>query len=82
MNAMVETITDGVESEKVRAMRELFKAQDATRQALGQVKETSRELREKIDEAKAHIGTPPPRHTLLATDQDMLRLPPAAPLWA
>jgi hypothetical protein len=82
MNATVETTTAGVESERTRATRELFKAQDATRQALGQVKETSRELREKIDEAKAHIGTPPPRHTPVATDQGVPRLPPAAPLWA
>ncbi len=76
MNATIETMIAGVDSEKARATRELFKAQDATRQALGQVQETSRELRERIDEARAHgLG----RYSY-AADHAMPRLPPAASL--
>lgn len=66
----VKTIIAGVESEKARAAREFFKAQVATRQALGDLRTTSRELREHIDEANAHIGAPT-GHPRVSADKAM-----------
>jgi hypothetical protein len=70
MDATVKTIITGVESEKARAAREFFKAQVATRQALGDLRTTSRELREHIDEANAHIGAPT-GHPRVSADKAM-----------
>ncbi len=46
----------GVQVEKARAAREIDKAGVATHAALDDLKETARELMEKIEEARAHIG--------------------------
>ena len=46
----------GVRAEKARAARELDKAEVATHEALDDLKQTARELMEKIEEARAHIG--------------------------
>jgi hypothetical protein len=57
------------------ATRGLLKAQVATLKALGEVKNTSRVLLERIGEARAH-GLP--RHSL-AANRTMPRLPRAIP---
>jgi hypothetical protein len=82
MDPTGKTIIAGVESEKARAAREFFKAQVATRQAVGELRATSRELREHIDEANAHIGALDGHPRIVADNKTLPRLPPAVPLWA
>jgi hypothetical protein len=77
---MAATIIPGVEVEKARAAHQLSRAQVATNQALGSVRETCRELQEHIDEAHAHAAPGGHRHP--APDPAMPRLPPASRLWA
>jgi hypothetical protein len=77
---MAATIIRSVEAEKARVAREIYRAQVATNEALGSVRETCRELQEHIDEANAHAA--PGAHRHLAPDPAMPRLPPASPLWA
>jgi len=49
----------GVQAEKARAVRELDKAEVATHEAIDGLKQTARELMERIEEARAHIGVSP-----------------------
>jgi hypothetical protein len=76
---MVATIIASVEGERARAAREFLRAQVATSQALGSVRQTCRELQGYIDEANAHAA--PGGHPHPAPDPTMPRLPPASPLW-
>jgi hypothetical protein len=46
----------GVQTEKARAARELDNAEVATQEAIDDLKQTARELMERIEEARAHIG--------------------------
>ena len=46
----------GVQTEKARASRELDNAEVATQEAIDDLKQTARELMERIEEARAHIG--------------------------
>jgi hypothetical protein len=72
----------GVQVEKARAARELDKAEVATHEALDELKETARELAEKIEEARAHIGVSAEDDEAapISTDPAKLRLPLAASL--
>jgi hypothetical protein len=79
---MAATIIPSVEVEKTRAAHHLLRAQVATNEALGSVRETCRELQEHIDEAHAHAHAAPGGHRHPAPDPAMPRLPPASPLWA
>ena len=77
---MAATVIPSVEVEKTRAGHQLLRAQVATNEALGSVRETCRELQEHIDEAHAHVAPGGHRHP--APYPPMPRLPPASPLWA
>ena len=46
----------GVQTEKARAACELDNAEVATQEAIDDLKQTARELMERIEEARAHIG--------------------------
>ena len=46
----------GVQVEKARAARELDKAEIATHEAIDGLKQTARELMERIEDARSHIG--------------------------
>jgi hypothetical protein len=82
-NAMNATSTAiaAVESERSRALRELFKAEVATVQALVQIKATSRELRERIDEASPLVDAAEGHRSLVVALQAMPRLPRADAHW-
>lgn len=60
------------------AARQILRAQAATRQALHEVKETTRALRGRIEEARSH-GFPQRRY--FTVDRTTPRLPRAVPLW-
>jgi hypothetical protein len=70
----------GIETEKARAVRELDKAEVATREAIDDLKQTSRELMERIEEARAHIGvsSEDDEAAPISVDPFRLRLPLAA----
>ena len=70
----------GIETEKARAVRELDKAEVATREAIDDLKQTSRELMERIAEARAHIGvsSEDDEAAPISVDPFSLRLPLAA----
>jgi hypothetical protein len=72
----------GIETEKARAVRELDKAEVATREAIDDLKQTSRELMERIEEARAHIGvsSEDDEAAPISVDPFRLRLPLAAAL--
>jgi hypothetical protein len=72
----------GTETEKARAVRELDKAEVATREAIDELKQTSRELMERIEEARAHIGVSSEDNEAapITVDAFRLRLPLAASL--
>jgi hypothetical protein len=61
------------------AARQLLKAEVATREALDEVRETSRALRQRISEARAHRSS---ARRAFAVDRSMPRLPRAVPLEA
>ena len=72
----------GVQAAKARAVCELDKAEVATHEALDELKQTTRELTEKIEEARAHIGVSAEDDEAapISTDPAKLRLPLAASL--
>jgi hypothetical protein len=80
MGAMTEAMS-AVESERSRALRELFKAEVATVQALVQIKATSRELRERIDEASPFVDAAEGQRSLAGALYVMPRLPRAEAHW-
>jgi hypothetical protein len=71
-----------VRATEARAARELDRAELATREAIGELKETSRELTERIEEARAHIGVSAEdgEATRILVDPFKPRLPLAASL--
>jgi phage-related minor tail protein len=71
-----------VQVEKARAARELDKAEAATYEAIDGLKQTSRELMERIEEARAHIGVSAEDDEAapISVDPFRLRLPMAASL--
>jgi hypothetical protein len=72
----------GVRAAEARAARELDRAELATHEAIGELKETSRELTERIEEARAHIGVSAEdgEATPILVDPFKPRLPLAASL--
>lgn len=80
MDEKRETQLSDVGPEIRRAMRAFDKAEVATREAVDDVKETSRELREKTDEANIHIFVTPGEAVPVLIRPGGLRLPLAATL--
>ena len=80
MDEKRETQLSDVGPEIRRAMRAFDKAEVATREAVDDVKETSRELREKTDEANSHLVATAGETVPVPTRPDGLRLPLAATL--
>ena len=74
----------GVQAEKARAERELDKAGNATHEAIDDLKVASRDLMERIEEARAHIGvsSEDDEAAPISVDPFRLRLPMAASLAA